>query len=265
VLWGTAVQASNGHPASWYEFFESIAPTYGIYNWGINMENWKASVENGGSMNSDVAKEALAWWVNNLQYAPPEATQSTWDEVAATFAAGRVAQGWVYGENTTWIATNPDKSKVVGNVAAALPPLEPGVLEAAEAGDGYIGYYDGGAFGIPHSSKNKEAALLWLQFIGREAPQAEWAAASGRVVMNATFDDPLVKEFDAATQGYFTLLKDEGYLYAGAPPFPFHAQVREATAPIFYKVITGELTPADALDQMAAAADAEMVQLGYGE
>ena len=47
--------------------------------------------------------------------------------------------------------------------AITLPPLEPGVMEAAEAGTGYIGYYDGGAFGIPHSSKNKEAALLFLR------------------------------------------------------------------------------------------------------
>ena len=39
-----------------------------------------------------------------------------------------------------------------------------GVMEDAEAGKGYIGYYDGGAFGIPSPSKNKEAALLFLQY-----------------------------------------------------------------------------------------------------
>ena len=40
-------------------------------------------------------------------------------------------------------------------------------MAEAEAGKGYIGYYDGGAFGIPHSSKNKEAALLFLEYIGQ--------------------------------------------------------------------------------------------------
>ncbi|ODN65480.1 hypothetical protein A6302_04529 [Methylobrevis pamukkalensis] len=30
------MQAHTGHPASWYEFFESVAPTYGVYNWGID-------------------------------------------------------------------------------------------------------------------------------------------------------------------------------------------------------------------------------------
>jgi len=264
-LWGTAVQAVNGHPASWYEWNESVGPTFGIYNWGINMENWKASVENGGTMNSDAAKEGFAWWLENLAYAPPESTQSTWDEVAATFAAGRVAQGWVYGENIAWIATDETRSKVVGNVGVALPPTAEGVMEEIEGGEGYLGYYDGGAFGMPHSSNNKEATLLWLQFIAQESVQAEWAVAGSRVVMDSTFADPLVMEFDVATNGYFSLLEEKGHLFAGAPAYPFHAQVREEIAPFFYQAITGELTAAEALDAMAAKADEALVQLGYGE
>ena len=121
-LWGTTVQGNTGHSSSFYEFFETIAPTFGVYNWGINQENWKATVANGGEMNSDKAKEALAFWVGLLKHAPPEATASTWDEVAATFAAGRAAQGLVYGENAAWIATDPEQSKVVGKVGVALPP-----------------------------------------------------------------------------------------------------------------------------------------------
>ena len=39
--------------------------------------------------------------------------------------------------------------------------------------------------------------------------------------------------------------------------------VREAVAPIFYRAITGELTPQQALDKMADAAEAELTQLGY--
>lgn len=264
-LWGTTVQGSTGHPASFYEFFETIAPSFGVYNWGINMENWKASVANGGQMNSDRAKEALSFWVGLLPYAPPEATSSTWDEVAASFAAGRAAQGWVYGENAAWIATDADRSRVVGEVGVALPPTYPGVMEDAEAGRGYIGYYDGGAFGIPHSSKNKEAALLWLEYIGQESVQADWAVASSRVVMNSTYDDPKVKEQDAKVDGYYTLMKEDGRLFAGAPPFPFHAALREVVAPFIYRALSGELSPADALDQAAAAADAELVRLGYGE
>jgi multiple sugar transport system substrate-binding protein len=264
-LWGTTVQGNTGHSSSFYEFFETIAPSWGLWNWGITLDTYKATVANGGQMNSDTAKEALDFWVSMLKYAPPEATQSTWDEVAATFAAGRAAQGWVYGENAAWIATDEDRSKVVGKVGVALPPTAPGVMEAAEQGEGYIGYYDGGSFGIPHSSENKEAALLWVQFIGQPSVQADWAVAGARVVMDSTYSDPKVVAQDAKVDGYYTLMREKGYLFAGAPPFPFHAQVISVVEPFIWKALTGELTPAEALDQAAVAADEELINLGYAQ
>jgi multiple sugar transport system substrate-binding protein len=264
-LWGTTVTGHSGHPSSTYEMVETIMPSFGVYNWGVNLDTWKACVANGGQMNSDKAKEAFTFWLSMLKYAPPEATSSTWDEVAASFAAGRAAQGWVYGENAAWIATNPEKSKVVGQVGVALPPTAAGVMDDAKAGKGYIGYYDGGAFGIPHSSKNKEATLLWLQYIGQESVQPGWAVAGSRIVMDSTYDAPEVQAVDAKTDGYFTLMRTDGKLFAGAPPFPFHNQLRESMDPFFWKAIAGELQPGDALDQACAAAEAAMKQLGYGE
>ena len=263
-VWGSTAQAHTGHPASWYEFFESVAPTFGVYNWGIDAsKNYAASVAEGGSMNSDKAKAALKWWLHLRDIAPPESAASTWTEVGTTFAAGRAAQGLVYGENAAWIASDAEKSKVVDNVGVALPPVEPGVMEEAEAGKGYIGYYDGGAFGLPVTSKNKEAALLFLQYIGQDSVQADWAVAAPRITNTATYDDPKVIDMDKKLGGYYTMLKDQGKLFAGAPPYPFHAQVREATAPIFYKILTGEVGPDEGLDQMAATAEAELKNLGY--
>lgn len=263
-LWGTTAQAHTGHPASWYEFFESVAPTFGVYNWGIDAsKNYSASVANGGTMNSDKSKAALKYWLHLRDIAPPESASSTWTEVATTFAAGRAAQGLVYGENAAWIASDSEKSKVVGKVGVALPPVAPGVMEEAAAGNGYIGYYDGGAFGLPVTSKNKEAALLFLQYIGQDSVQSGWAVAAPRITNTATYEDPGVKDMDAKLGGYYTMLKDDGKLFAGAPPYPFHAQVREATASIFYQILTGEVGPDEGLDQMAAAAEAELTNLGY--
>jgi multiple sugar transport system substrate-binding protein len=263
-LWGTTVQGSTGHPASTYELLESLLPACGVYNWGIN-ESYKATEANGGMLNSQMAKDCFQFWLDMLQYAPPEATSSTWDEVAASFAAGRAAQGWVYGENAAWIATDDTRSAVVGNVGVALPPMAEGVMAAAEAGDGYIGYYDGGAFGIPHSSQNKEAALLFLQFIGQESVQADWAVAGSRIVMESTYDAPQVVETDAKVDGYYTLMREEGPLFAGAPAYPFHNPIRETIDPFVHKALAGELSAADALDQAAEAVDAELVNLGYGQ
>jgi len=148
-------------------------------------------------------------------------------------------------------------------VGVALPPTAPGVIEAAEAGEGYIGYYDGGAFGLPVTSKNKEAALLFLQYIGQDSVQPGWAVAAPRITNTATYEDPGVLEMDAKLGGYYTMLKDQGKLFSGAPPFPFHAQVREATAPIFYEILTGAIEPDAGLDQMATKAEEELTNLGY--
>lgn len=263
-LWGSTAQAHTGHPASWYEFFESVAPTFGVYNWGIDAgNNYAASVENGGRMNSDEAKAALRWWLHLRDIAPPESVQSTWSEVATTFAAGRAAQGLVYGENAAWIATDESQSRVVGNVGVALPPLAEGVLEATEAGEGYIGYYDGGAFGLPVTSKNQDAAVLFLQFLAEEDIQSDWTLAGSRITTTATYDDPAVQELNEKLNGYFDMMRDQGHLFAGAPAYPFHAQVREATAPIFYDILTGSLEPDAGLDQMAAKAEEELTDLGY--
>lgn len=262
-LWGSTVQAAGGHPASFYEFFESITPTVGVYNWGIT-DDYKATVANGGAMNSDAAVLGLTTWLGLLEFAPPESTQSTWSEVASTFAAGRAAQGLVYGENAAWIASDESQSQVVGNVKATLPPLADGVLADAEAGRGYVGYYDGGAFGVPYSSRNIDCSMLFQQYHAQESWQGEWAASGARITHTSSYDDPIVKEMDVQTQGYFTHMREQGYLYKGAPEFPFHTQVREVVAPFIYDAIAGNLTPRQALDQAAAAAEAELARLGYG-
>ncbi len=264
-LWGTAVQAAVGDIASFYEFFETIAPAFGIYNWGINLDNYKATVANGGGLDSARAKEALTFWVNLLQYAPPNATSSTWTEVADAFASGQVAQAWLYGEYISELATDSSRSQVVNKVGVALPPTYPGVIEDATTGKGYVGYYDGAAFGIPINSKNKDAALLWLQYLGQPAIQPEWAIASGRIVHLSTFDNPLVQAQDEKLNGYYTLMKKQGHLFAGAPPFPFHTRVRDVIMPFIHQAITGELTPEQALDRAAIAVDKELVKLGYGQ
>lgn len=58
----------------------------------------------------------------------------------------------------------------------ALPLVSPGVMEDAESGKGYIGCYNGGAFGLPATFENKDA--------------------SPRITNTATYDDPEVIAMD---------------------------------------------------------------------
>lgn len=264
-LWGTTVQATTTHVAAFYEFFETIAPSFGVYNWGINLATYGATEARGGRLDSKQSIAALTYWLDLLQFAPPEAAASDWSQVAQSFAAGRAAQGWIYGENVAWIATDPQRSRVVGKVGVALPPTAAGVMEEATIGAGYLGYYDGAAFGIPIDSTHKEAALLWLQYLGQAAVQPDWATVSGRIVHFSTFDDALVKAQDRRLNGYYTMMKEHGNLFAGAPPFPFHVQVRDIVTPYLHGAIRHELTPAQALQQAARAVDDELTRLGYAQ
>ena len=261
-LYGHTAQAKT-HPCLAYELEESIWPTWGIWNWGINMETWKATSANGGTLDTDRAKEALAWYVDMLQYAPPGAKTYTWDESAAAVASGKVAQGLIYGENTAWNATNAEKSVATGKIGVALPPTLPGVMDDIKAGKGYIGYYDGGAFGIPVSSKNPEAALLFLEFVARKEWQAKFASLAARIVRKSTFESEEIKALDPKVGGYFTLMKDQGYLFAGAPAFSMHPVLNEIQMKWIVKAVAGEATAAQACDEMAKEIDKTLADLGY--
>lgn len=254
-LWSTTVHAAPNHAASFYELFETVMPMFGVYNWGIDPTTGKASSTEGGSLDGEAAKAALTFWIGLLRYAPPEAFGSTWTDGPITIASGRVAEGFLYGEYMVDVAAGKSKSKVAGNIKVALPPLRPGVLESAKAGDGYIGYYDGGAFGIPKTSRKPEAVALWLQYLGQPSVQVPWTLATGRVTHTATLDDPRVLEMDEQLGGYFRLMKRYGDLFAGAPPFPEHAALREVIAPFVSRALRRQLSPAEALDQAAKAVD----------
>jgi multiple sugar transport system substrate-binding protein len=260
-LYGSVVTAA-AHPSNSYELVETIWPAWGIYNWGLN-KDLKAAMANGGMVDSPQAKAALKYWIDMLKDAPPEARTSTWDEVAASFAGGRAAQGFIYGDNLAWVAQDATKSMVTGKVGVALPPLAPGVINDAVLGNGYIGYYDGGALGIPTSSKNKEAAYLWTQWVVRKSVQGDFANFAFRIIRNSTFSDPKVQELNPKVGQYFDLLKTGGPLFRGAPAYPFHRQVLEVYQKYFNAAFAGEMTADAACDALAKDVDAKLLELGY--
>ena len=105
--------------------------------------------------------------------------------------------------------------------------------------------------------------MLWLQFVAMNDHQADWAIAGGRITHKGTYADPKVMAVDEQADGYFTLMRDTGFLYAGAPPFPFHGAGRGAIDPFIYSALAGEMTPEEALDGACAALDQVMSDLGY--
>ena len=55
----------------------------------------------------------------------------------------------------------------VGNVGVALPPTAEGVMMQAASGNGYIGYFDGGAFGIPILPRTKKQPCFGCNILGK--------------------------------------------------------------------------------------------------
>jgi len=261
-LYGHVAQAKT-HPCVAYEMVESIWPAWGIYNWGINLKKWRATVENGGTLNSKRAKEALRWYVDMLKYAPPGVRTYTWDETAAAVGAGKIAQGLIYLENLPWVELDKSRSVVTGKIGVALPPTYPGVMSEAARGLGYIGYYDGGAFAIPKSSRKKQAAWLFIQWATRKQWAPKFAQLAGRICRKSTFNSPEIKELNVKLSGYYDMMKKFEFLFAGAPPLPMHRPLNELYLKWISKAVAGEVDPDTALDSLAKEVDKLLIDLGY--
>lgn len=262
-LYGHTAQAKTGYPAVAYEMTETIWPAWGIYNWGINLDEWRASVENGGNLNSDLAKEAFRWYVDMLKYAPPGVKTYTWTEESESVAAGIVAQGFVYCENLAPLICHPERSKVAGKVRVTVPPTTPEAMNDAVRGLGYIGYYDGASYSIPWCAKNPEAAWLFNQWILRPEWAVEYTRLASRVSRKSTFASPQLKELDEQQGGYFTAMQKYEFLYSGAAPFPMHMVLIDIYMNWISSAVAGEVSPEEACDKLAAEVDQTMKKLGY--
>ena len=97
--------------------------------------------------------------------------------------------------------------------------------------------------------------MLWLQYLGQNEVQADWAIAGGRITHKATYSDPKFA-VDAKADAYFTLMR-YCHLFVGAPPSISWSR-KAAIDPFIFKALAGELTPEEALDQAAAAVDEPM-------
>lgn len=259
-LYGHVAEAKT-HPCLAWEQTLSVWPLFGIYNWGINPETLGGSVAKGGMVNSEKTKAVVKQWIDRLQFAPPGVRTYTWDEVAASIASGKVVQGLLYTENLGWICQDRTKSNVIGKLGVALPPTAPGVMEEAVRGTGYLGYYDGGAMGIPRSSTKKEAAWLFIQWISRKEFAPVFAIKATGAVRKSTFDLLEVKEADKKLGGVFEFSQKYGHMFAGCPKFPGVLSLIDKYLVWLSKASSGETPVDEALDALAKEVDQHFVDL----
>lgn len=260
-IYGHAAQAKD-HPALGYALVETYWPAVGITNWGIDLKTMRAK---NGSINSKTASNQLGRFIDLLEYAPPGVRTYTWDGVAGAMANGKVAQAMIYGENVGWIGTDSSQSNVVGKVGVALPPSSAPVRQMAKTKEGYLGYYDGASFSVPHSSNKKAAAWLFLQYVSTAKYSTDILAKEATAVFRESVLNQMVgSSMDKKLGGYFTLMKDHGNMFKGAPPFPFHKILMESVyLPNIVSAVHGGKAPKDIVANIEKETDNLLIKLGY--
>jgi len=249
-----------------YLFVEGFFPAHGVYTWGINLNTMRASVEKGGTLNSDRAVKAFENFFKLLEVAPPETPTFSWGGNVDAMAAGRTPHGPFEYSEAAGAAIQRDPAL---RLRAALPPLLPEVKKEvlarpkADYWKAYVNYYDGGAFSIPYSSRNKEAAFLFVQYMTRKEASRVTAIKAFAPTRKSVIEELLPSDLNKKT-GYFTLIKEYDWMYGPAPPFREHKLLIER----FYdkwihKIVAKEVGVKEGLDALAKEIDEMLEALGY--
>ena len=109
----------------------------------IDQRTWEVKV------NTPETLDSLKYFLELLQYAPPDIETFSWNAAISAFASGKTAMWYDATSLQPWI-DDPKKSKVVGKVAYAPPPRAP---------KGRFGPVGGWDLSVPSLAKNKEAVV----------------------------------------------------------------------------------------------------------
>jgi multiple sugar transport system substrate-binding protein len=236
--------------------------TYGITNSGISVGR-KASVENGGELNSPAALLWFKRYIDWMKFAPPGIQTFTWDNLASEFLAGHVVQGLVYGDQLAAVI-DPSVSRVAGKIDVSLPPIEPKYMKSYCPSV----FGDMGIFALSSQSKNKEAAFLFLQWIACKENAAREMEALGTLCTRASLlFSPLAEQVDAKYKwNYFKVLRQcymQGLNSGPYAPMPELLTFRDILWKELTRAIAGEIKPEEALNNAARGIDEKSKELGW--
>ncbi len=149
-LYGTALQGKR-HEALWYEWLNFL------YSFGGDMLEAKSGSECGPVIvNSPQAIAATEYYKSLMQFSPPDTLNYFWDDVMALMQQGTVAELIMWNDATYAVAVDESASTVVGKMGFDLVPQGEG---------GKVAQVEGWTYLLPASSKNKEAAYLFIQWM----------------------------------------------------------------------------------------------------
>ena len=167
-LYGTVEAFRRGGQQFWFFFTHAASYTNHPDNPGsmfFDPETMDAQVNNPGWV------KALDDYVRSVKFSPPGALNFASGEVRTTFASGQSAMNFDWGDTGT-VGTDPEQSKVAGQVGSALTPGSKQIwnhkTKQWDEFDDVIYSpfmaYGGWQAAVPQASKNQEAAWNYVEW-----------------------------------------------------------------------------------------------------
>lgn len=223
--------------------YGNLLGAYGGYYYD---KNYKAT------MNSPEAIQALEMLKKLVDQANPGALAQDYDEGDAAFAGGSAAMFLQWNDSIPRY-NNPDNSKIIGKWAAA--PM-PGV----KMPDGKIRQsptIGGWNTGILAESKNKEAAWEFLLWAVSKEMEHKLADAQPPARSSVLSEPDMVAKYPE----YGPML-DTLKVAWGRPRIPVWPQMTDNIEAALSQAVTGELSPADALNKVNPILDETLKTAG---
>ena len=251
-----------------YALTESYWPMFGVYDWGVDPNQWVALESRGGQMNSDRSVEALKFYKEmGENYAPDNWKSLTWSGVPDTIISEQAAMGLIYGENVA-----KTQEALGDSVTSGLPPATQNVVDELEmsasedpapGGPAYVGYYNGAGWAIMSASEKKEAAYLYIQWMLRPEASRKLAEEVGLIVRESAFEAVMDGQINENTS-YFDRFRDHEADFQGCRIGEVQKALVEG--PIFdwlHRFTDGEVEAETAANEMAWETEQVLNRMGF--
>lgn len=148
------------------------------------------------TINSDKGVKALTYYKDLLDnFAPPGGLTYTWDEQLAGMQSGLATMALLWADASYAMAHDTEQSKVVGKVAFSGTPI----------GDRKIvNLHQWGMF-VPTTSKNPEAAALFLQWTQRPDVQAKLMSTGSISLTESAYHEQSVRDLAYSATNHYML------------------------------------------------------------
>ena len=187
------------------------------------------------AINTDKSVEALDYWKDLTQFAPPGVTSVTWDEQTTQIQQGIAAMAIAFNDCAP-AYEDPDGSVVAGKMGYAKLPVKE--KDAA--------HYGAWSYFIPTDSKNPEAAYIFLEWFNTPKVQKQIALDGGFPNLTSVYEDP---ELDKIP--YWEASKEVYAISTTRPRIPEWNSMNEALMLQLSNVLAGKAESKAALDAVA--------------